>query len=67
MNKYLLFSVIVSLAIVFPKMDVFSTEHTPAAKKTVSRWQESRTPEEADADPILSTLPSTFQAILSNA
>lgn len=52
MNKYLLFSVIVFLAIVFPQMDVFSAEHNPANKKTVSRWQESRTPEDTDADPI---------------
>lgn len=52
MNKYLVFSVIVSLAIVCPKMGVFSAERNPADKKTMSRWQESRIPEEADADPI---------------
>lgn len=51
MSKYLLFFVIVCLAIGFPKMDVFSAEHNPD-KEAISRWQASRTPQDADAEPV---------------
>lgn len=51
-NKYLLFLVIVSLAIALPQMDVYSAEDNPADKKIVSRWQESRAPQDVDTEPV---------------
>ena len=51
MNKYIILLFFI-FCIVLPQMEVLSAEHNQTDKKIISKWQESRSSQDADTEPV---------------